>query len=79
MKYDYKKETAKYNLHIIVCFCINPPQFLCTVAQVPYLPSSKVQTLNIMKLLEGRAGRLVDLGSGDGRVVSALLVSIPRN
>nr|XP_046243624.1 adenine nucleotide translocase lysine N-methyltransferase [Scatophagus argus]XP_046243625.1 adenine nucleotide translocase lysine N-methyltransferase [Scatophagus argus]XP_046243626.1 adenine nucleotide translocase lysine N-methyltransferase [Scatophagus argus]XP_046243627.1 adenine nucleotide translocase lysine N-methyltransferase [Scatophagus argus] len=39
--------------------------------QVPYLPSSKDQTLNIMKLLEGRTGRLVDLGSGDGRVVFA--------
>lgn len=41
------------------------------MAQVPYLPSSKDQTLNIMKLLEGRTGRLVDLGSGDGRVVFA--------
>ncbi|XP_073322961.1 ATP synthase subunit C lysine N-methyltransferase [Pagrus major] len=39
--------------------------------KVPYLPSSKDQTLNIMKLLEGRTGCLVDLGSGDGRVVFA--------
>lgn len=39
--------------------------------KVPYLPSSKDQTLNIMKLLEGRTGRLADLGSGDGRVVFA--------
>ncbi|KAE8292061.1 Protein FAM173B [Larimichthys crocea] len=39
--------------------------------KVPYLPSSKDQTLNIMKLLEGRTGRLADLGSGDGRVVLA--------
>ncbi|XP_068167202.1 adenine nucleotide translocase lysine N-methyltransferase isoform X1 [Antennarius striatus] len=39
--------------------------------KVPYLPSSKDQTLNIMKLLEGRAGLLADLGSGDGRVVFA--------
>ncbi|TKS78508.1 Protein FAM173B [Collichthys lucidus] len=38
--------------------------------QVPYLPSSKDQTLNIMKLLEGRTGRLADLGSGDGRVTN---------
>lgn len=45
--------------------------YVCTVAQVPYLPSSKDQTLNIMKLLEGRTGRLADLGSGDGRVVFA--------
>ncbi|KAK9522873.1 hypothetical protein VZT92_019312 [Zoarces viviparus] len=39
--------------------------------KVPYLPSSKVQTLNIIQLLEGRTGRLADLGSGDGRVVFA--------
>ncbi|XP_042344729.1 adenine nucleotide translocase lysine N-methyltransferase isoform X2 [Plectropomus leopardus] len=39
--------------------------------KVPYLPSSKVQTLNIMQLLEGRSGRLADLGSGDGRLVFA--------
>ncbi|XP_067468516.1 ATP synthase subunit C lysine N-methyltransferase isoform X1 [Thunnus thynnus] len=38
---------------------------------VPYLPSSKDQTLNTMKLLEGRTGRLADLGSGDGRLVFA--------
>ncbi|KAG9269982.1 ATP synthase subunit C lysine N-methyltransferase isoform X2 [Astyanax mexicanus] len=37
--------------------------------KVPYLPSSGVQTQNIMRLLRGRAGRLVDLGSGDGRLV----------
>ncbi|XP_074493783.1 adenine nucleotide translocase lysine N-methyltransferase [Sebastes fasciatus] len=39
--------------------------------KVPYLPSSKGQTLNIMQLLEGRTGRLADLGSGDGRLVFA--------
>ncbi|XP_029960707.1 ATP synthase subunit C lysine N-methyltransferase isoform X2 [Salarias fasciatus] len=45
--------------------------YVCTMLQVPYLPSSKDQTLNTMKLLEGRTGRLVDLGSGDGRLVFA--------
>ncbi|XP_041957924.1 ATP synthase subunit C lysine N-methyltransferase isoform X3 [Alosa sapidissima] len=39
--------------------------------QVPYLPSSKTQTQNVMNLLHGRRGRLVDLGSGDGRLVFA--------
>ncbi|XP_061673743.1 adenine nucleotide translocase lysine N-methyltransferase isoform X3 [Syngnathoides biaculeatus] len=39
--------------------------------KVPYLPCSRDQTLNIMKLLEGRTGRLADLGSGDGRLVFA--------
>ncbi|XP_006626872.1 ATP synthase subunit C lysine N-methyltransferase isoform X1 [Lepisosteus oculatus] len=39
--------------------------------QVPYLPSSTIQTQNVMKLLEGRKGCLADLGSGDGRLVFA--------
>ncbi|MEQ2258726.1 hypothetical protein XENORESO_001536, partial [Xenotaenia resolanae] len=38
---------------------------------VPYLPSSKDQAQNVMKLLEGRRGRLADLGAGDGRLVFA--------
>ncbi|KAJ1209820.1 hypothetical protein NDU88_005192 [Pleurodeles waltl] len=37
--------------------------------KVPYLPSGRVQCENVMKLLKGRQGRLVDLGSGDGRLV----------
>ncbi|XP_040277242.1 adenine nucleotide translocase lysine N-methyltransferase-like isoform X1 [Bufo bufo] len=39
--------------------------------KVPYLPSGKIQTANVRKLLQGRKGRLVDLGSGDGRLVFA--------
>ncbi len=39
-------------------------------SQVPFLPSTKEQTLNVIKLLEGHKGRLADLGSGDGRLVS---------
>ncbi|XP_036435324.1 LOW QUALITY PROTEIN: ATP synthase subunit C lysine N-methyltransferase [Colossoma macropomum] len=39
--------------------------------KVPYLPSSGVQTQNVMRLLQGRAGSLADLGSGDGRLVFA--------
>ncbi|KAG7266423.1 hypothetical protein CRUP_001988, partial [Coryphaenoides rupestris] len=38
--------------------------------QVPYLPASKTQVRNVMTLLRGRKGTLVDLGSGDGRIVS---------
>lgn len=47
--------------------------------QVPYLPSSEDKMLNmlsIMKLLEGRAGRLVDPGSGDRIAVSANVISV---
>ncbi|XP_028311806.1 adenine nucleotide translocase lysine N-methyltransferase isoform X1 [Gouania willdenowi] len=37
--------------------------------QVPYIPASKGQVQNVMTLLRGRSGALVDLGSGDGRIV----------
>ncbi|XP_028669798.1 adenine nucleotide translocase lysine N-methyltransferase [Erpetoichthys calabaricus] len=37
--------------------------------QVPYLPASLAQVDNVMGLLQGRSGKLVDLGSGDGRIV----------
>uniref|UniRef100_A0A673J7N3 Protein FAM173B-like n=1 Tax=Sinocyclocheilus rhinocerous TaxID=307959 RepID=A0A673J7N3_9TELE len=39
--------------------------------KVPFLPSTKEQTLNVIKLLEGRKGHLADLGSGDGRLAFA--------
>ncbi|KAG1952038.1 adenine nucleotide translocase lysine N-methyltransferase-like [Pimephales promelas] len=47
-----------------------------TSLKVPYLPSSRTQTQNVMKLLHGRAGCLADLGSGDGRLM--LLVAFCR-
>ncbi|XP_048465591.1 adenine nucleotide translocase lysine N-methyltransferase isoform X2 [Rhincodon typus] len=37
--------------------------------QVPYIPASRKQVQNVMTLLEGRSGKVVDLGSGDGRIV----------
>ncbi|KAM9304999.1 adenine nucleotide translocase lysine N-methyltransferase [Gastrophryne carolinensis] len=37
--------------------------------QVPYMPASAKQVDNVMTLLQGRSGKMVDLGSGDGRIV----------
>ncbi|XP_077172496.1 adenine nucleotide translocase lysine N-methyltransferase isoform X2 [Paroedura picta] len=37
--------------------------------QVPYVPASVKQVENVMSLLAGRSGKMVDLGSGDGRIV----------
>ncbi|KAH0631784.1 hypothetical protein JD844_019592 [Phrynosoma platyrhinos] len=39
------------------------------LVQVPFVPSSAKQVSNMMSLLKGRSGKLVDLGSGDGRIV----------
>ncbi|XP_075292875.1 adenine nucleotide translocase lysine N-methyltransferase [Opisthocomus hoazin] len=37
--------------------------------QVPYQPAGPRQAANALALLRGRAGKTVDLGSGDGRLV----------
>lgn len=36
---------------------------------LPYVPATTQQVENVLKALEGRSGTLVDLGSGDGRIV----------
>jgi hypothetical protein len=37
---------------------------------LPYVPATATQIKNVVSALAGRSGRLVDLGSGDGRIVS---------
>lgn len=37
---------------------------------LPYVPATNSQIENVLKALKGRSGRIVDLGSGDGRIVS---------
>ncbi len=37
---------------------------------LPYVPATTRQVDNVMSLLQGRSGTLIDLGSGDGRIVS---------
>lgn len=36
---------------------------------LPYLPSTPLQLEKVLQYLKGRKGKVVDLGSGDGRVV----------
>ena len=36
---------------------------------LPYVPATPVQTQTILRHIRGRPGKVVDLGSGDGRVV----------
>ncbi|KAK7873255.1 hypothetical protein R5R35_011329 [Gryllus longicercus] len=38
---------------------------------LPYIPATDTQVQNILKVLSQRKGRLLDIGSGDGRVVIA--------
>lgn len=41
---------------------------------LPFVPATDIQVANVFRLLaqEGRSGTLVDLGSGDGRIVSGI-------
>uniref|UniRef100_A0A670K2Q7 ATP synthase subunit C lysine N-methyltransferase n=1 Tax=Podarcis muralis TaxID=64176 RepID=A0A670K2Q7_PODMU len=38
---------------------------------LPYVPATSKQVENVLKMLKGRNGPLVDIGSGDGRIVIA--------
>lgn len=42
--------------------------------QVPYIGASARQVENVLSLLRGRPGKMVDLGSGDGRIVRPVSV-----
>ena len=41
---------------------------------LPYVPASDVQVSNVLKALQGSEGKVIDLGSGDGRLVSSSLL-----
>lgn len=43
---------------------------------LPYIPASSAQINNVMKALSGRSGSLIDIGSGDGRIVRTNFVMV---
>lgn len=51
----------------VVCVSFISPAFrkIC----LPYVPATNDQICNVTKALKGRSGTLLDLGSGDGRIV----------
>lgn len=40
---------------------------------LPFVPATSAQVENVLTVLRARSGTLVDIGSGDGRIVSAVL------
>lgn len=42
---------------------------------LPYVPATNAQVQNVLSVIKGRKGKLVDLGSGDGRIVCSILFS----
>ncbi|XP_043601518.1 ATP synthase subunit C lysine N-methyltransferase [Bombus pyrosoma] len=53
----------------VICIPFVSPAFrkIC----LPYVPATSQQIRNVLQALEGRTGSLIDLGSGDGRIVFA--------
>lgn len=53
---------------LVVAFPFILPAFrkIC----LPYVPATDAQVANVITALKGSKGSLVDLGSGDGRIVS---------
>ncbi|XP_041972050.1 ATP synthase subunit C lysine N-methyltransferase [Aricia agestis] len=51
----------------IICVPFVSPAFrkVC----LPYVPATKLQLLGVARALKGRKGNLLDIGSGDGRIV----------
>lgn len=37
---------------------------------LPFVPATSAQVENVLRVLQARTGSLVDIGSGDGRIVS---------
>ena len=40
---------------------------------LPFVPATTTQVENVLKVLRTRSGTLVDIGSGDGRIVRTIL------
>ncbi|XP_013401570.1 protein FAM173B [Lingula anatina] len=52
-------------------YAVTVPFFLPALRKIclPYVPATDQQITNVMRMLKGRSGSLIDLGSGDGRIV----------
>ncbi|XP_053977667.1 ATP synthase subunit C lysine N-methyltransferase [Hylaeus volcanicus] len=75
------RKVSKYGLYLtgitggiataisIICIPFVSPAFrkIC----LPYVPATRQQVQNVLEALEGCTGSLIDLGSGDGRIVFA--------
>lgn len=51
---------------VVIPFVIPALRRVC----LPFVPATSTQIQNVLRMLENRSGSLVDIGSGDGRIVS---------
>nr|XP_042715804.1 ATP synthase subunit C lysine N-methyltransferase isoform X1 [Chrysemys picta bellii]XP_042715806.1 ATP synthase subunit C lysine N-methyltransferase isoform X1 [Chrysemys picta bellii]XP_042715807.1 ATP synthase subunit C lysine N-methyltransferase isoform X1 [Chrysemys picta bellii]XP_042715808.1 ATP synthase subunit C lysine N-methyltransferase isoform X1 [Chrysemys picta bellii]XP_042715809.1 ATP synthase subunit C lysine N-methyltransferase isoform X1 [Chrysemys picta bellii] len=58
---------------LVVLYAVATPFITPALRKIclPFVPATSTQIENVLKMLQYRSGSLVDLGSGDGRIVSA--------
>ncbi|XP_040287627.1 ATP synthase subunit C lysine N-methyltransferase isoform X3 [Bufo bufo] len=57
---------------LLTLYAVATPFVLPALRKIclPYVPASETQVENVLKMLQFRSGTVVDIGSGDGRIVS---------
>ena len=56
----------------VTVFAVTTPFILPALRKfcLPYVPATTQQVENVVRMLRTSSGKLIDLGSGDGRIVS---------
>ncbi|XP_044151066.1 ATP synthase subunit C lysine N-methyltransferase isoform X2 [Bufo gargarizans] len=56
---------------LLTLYAVATPFVLPALRKIclPYVPASETQVENVLKMLQFRSGTVVDIGSGDGRIV----------
>lgn len=64
--------TAGVGGTLVALYAVVTPFVIPALRKVclPFVPATSAQIQNVLKMLENRSGSLVDIGSGDGRIVS---------
>uniref|UniRef100_A0A8C0GMB6 ATP synthase c subunit lysine N-methyltransferase n=1 Tax=Chelonoidis abingdonii TaxID=106734 RepID=A0A8C0GMB6_CHEAB len=57
---------------VVVLYAVATPFLTPALRKIclPFVPATSAQIENVLKMLQYRSGSLVDIGSGDGRIVS---------
>ncbi|NXO03500.1 F173B methyltransferase, partial [Rhinopomastus cyanomelas] len=65
--------TAGVGGTLVALYAVVTPFVIPALRKVclPFVPATSTQIQNVLKMLENRSGSVVDIGSGDGRIVIA--------
>lgn len=60
---------------LVALYAVAAPFVIPALRKVclPFVPATTAQVDNVLRVLRARSGTLVDIGSGDGRIVSDVL------